>query len=70
MSETLDEIEHRMSPDHIKHESKEFMYETVDELKREYHPQRIAKKVGKNMKNTISEHPISSIIAGLSLGYL
>lgn len=70
MSKTLDEIEYRISPNHLKHEAKEFMYDELGELRRDYHPQRIAKKAGTNMKNTISEHPISSVIAGLSLGYL
>lgn len=70
MSETLNEIEHRLSPDHMKHEAKEFLYETADHVREEYHPKRLAQQAGTNMKNTVREHPVPSLIAGLSLGYL
>lgn len=70
MSETLDEIEYRLSPDHMKNEAKDFLNKTADELRAKYHPKRIAKQAGRNMKNTISEHPVPSVIAGLSIGYL
>lgn len=70
MSDTLDEIEYRLSPEHMKREAKDFFYETVDEVRERFHPQRIARRAGTNMKNTVSEHPVPSLIAGLSIGYL
>jgi ElaB/YqjD/DUF883 family membrane-anchored ribosome-binding protein len=70
MSETLDEIEYRLSPDRMKHEAKEFLHETADTVREKYHPKRLAQQAGTNMKNTVREHPVPSLIAGLSLGYL
>lgn len=70
MSETIDEIEYRLSPDHMKREAKDFLYERVDEVRAKVHPTRLAKQAGSKMKNTVKEHPVPSIIAGLSIGYL
>ncbi len=66
LSSTLNAIEARVSPDRIKREFKQTVQETVDE----FNPQRIARKAGDNMLDTIKEHPVPALIAGLSVGYM
>ncbi len=57
MSETIDAIEERFSPQYIKEQVKEQVKES-------------AKGAGKNMIETIKENPVPAAIAGLSIGWL
>lgn len=66
MSSTLNAIEARISPARLKHEVQSTIQDTVDQ----FNPQRIAKRAGDNMLETIKEHPMPALIAGLSIGYM
>lgn len=70
MSETIDEIEYRLSPQHIKQEIRSAIRDTVDEVQERLRPQRVAQRAGESMLDTVKEHPVPSLIAGLSVGYL
>lgn len=74
MSETLNAIEHRLSPAHLKHEVQDTLHETVhhvlDSVQDRFHPKRLARNAGRDMIDTIKDNPIPSLIAGLSIGWL
>lgn len=70
MSATLNQLEHRLSPAHIKHEIKHSISETIADVREEYNPKRIAKQAGDTMLDTIKDHPLAAMAAGLSVGYL
>lgn len=66
MSSTLNAIEARVSPARLKHEVQSTIQDTVDQ----FHPQRIAKRAGDNMLETIKDNPVPALLAGLSIGYM
>lgn len=70
MSGTLEAIEERISPARIKSEIQETFHETMDDVRERFHPQRVAKRAGDNMLDTVREHPMPALIAGLSIGYM
>lgn len=70
LSETVDEIERRLSPDRLKQEAKHTVQETIDEVRDRYNPQRLAEQAGRTMLDTVKDHPVPAMIAGLSIGYL
>lgn len=70
LSETIDEIEHRLSPSHLKHEVMDAVHDTIDSVQDRLNPRRIARQAGTNMMQTIKENPLPSLIAGLSVGWL
>ena len=70
MSATLDQIEDRLSPAHIKQEIKHSISETIADVREEYNPKRMAKQAGDTMLDTIKDHPLAALAAGLSVGYL
>lgn len=70
MSETVDALERRLSPARLKHEAKSTVHETIDEVRYRLNPQRLAEQAGRSMLDTVKDHPIPSLLAGLSLGYL
>lgn len=70
MTDTVDAIERKLSPDYLKHELKESMHEGIDYLRERFDPRRIAKNTGRSMLDTIKENPVPSLIAGLSIGWL
>jgi ElaB/YqjD/DUF883 family membrane-anchored ribosome-binding protein len=57
MSETLDELGHRLSPSYIKEQVKDSVRSTAHDA-------------GTSMLDTIKENPIPALIAGLSIGWL
>jgi ElaB/YqjD/DUF883 family membrane-anchored ribosome-binding protein len=70
MTETIDNIEHKLSPERLKEEVKATMHETIDSVQERLDPRRLAKKAGRNMIDIIKENPLPSLIAGLSIGWL
>jgi ElaB/YqjD/DUF883 family membrane-anchored ribosome-binding protein len=65
MSETIDAIQERLSPQQLKEQAKDAVYEaTVGRA------QQTAKGAGSSMWQTIKQHPLPAAIAGMSLGYL
>lgn len=70
MSETVNAIEHRLSPERLKREAKDAVHETIDEVRDRFNPQHLAERAGRNMLDTVKDHPVPALIAGLSLGYL
>ena len=70
MSETVNALEHRLSPERLKHEAKGTVHETIDEVRDQFHPRHMANRAGRSMMDTIKEHPVPALTAGLSLGYL
>lgn len=66
LSSTLNAIEARVSPARLKHEVQSTIQETVDQ----FHPQRLARKAGDNMLETIKDNPVPALLAGLSIGYM
>ena len=70
MSATLDELEYRMAPSTISHEIKQSVRETVDDVREQINPRRVAKRAGGAMFETIKENPLPALAAGVSIGYL
>lgn len=70
MTETIDKIEYKLSPDRLKEEVKATLHETIDSVQEHLDPRRIAKQAGRNMIDIIKENPLPSLIAGLSIGWL
>lgn len=70
MTDTLNEIEQRVSPARIKHEIRETFNDTVDGVREQYHPKILAKRAGDNMLDTVRDNPVPALIAGLSIGYM
>lgn len=70
MSATLDQIEDRLSPARMKIELKHTIDDTIADVREEYNPKRLAKRAGDTMLDTIKDHPLASLAAGLSVGYL
>lgn len=70
ISETIDEIEARLSPRHLKAQFKGTVHETLDEVQDRLDPRHLIHNARRTMIDTIRENPIPSILAGLSLGYL
>lgn len=70
ISETLNEIESRVSPNHLKEQVKDTIHETIDEVQDRLDPRHLIHNARRTMIDTIRENPVPSIIAGLSIGYL
>ena len=70
MTDTLNEIEQRVSPARLKHEIRETFNDTVDGVREQYHPKILAKRAGDNMLDTVRDNPVPALIAGLSIGYM
>lgn len=66
MSQTVGALEQRLHPERLKREARA----RAEDVKDRVHPQRIAERAGEAMLDTIRDHPLTSIIAGLSIGYL
>ena len=72
MSETIDEIEERLSPHHIRQEIKGSLHDTLDSARERLHPAQLrhaGKRAGKNMFEAIKDNPIPAIITGLGLAW-
>jgi ElaB/YqjD/DUF883 family membrane-anchored ribosome-binding protein len=70
MSRTVDAIERRLSPERIGNELRNSVRETIDDVQHRLNPKRIANEAGRNMIDSIREHPVPALLAGLSIGYM
>lgn len=70
MGATLDELEDRISPAHIRDEVQHSVRRTIDDVRAEYSPTKMAKRAQNTMFETIKDNPIPALAAGLSVGYL
>ncbi|MDP9314531.1 MAG: DUF3618 domain-containing protein [Chloroflexota bacterium] len=76
MSETIDAIQDRLSPQHLKQQAKDTVREQLHEAKDYVYDatvgraEQTAKGVGSSMMDTIKQNPIPAAIAWLSLGYM
>lgn len=70
MSETVDAIERKLSPQRLKHEVQETVHDTIHQVQDRFHPKRLARKAGRSMLDTIKENPLPALVAGLSVGWL
>lgn len=70
ISATLDDIEHRLSPAHLKEELTHTVQDTINDLREEYSPTKMARQAGDTVMDTIKDHPIAAAAAGASIGYL
>jgi ElaB/YqjD/DUF883 family membrane-anchored ribosome-binding protein len=65
MSETIGAIQERLNPQRFRDQTKDAVYAaTIGQA------QQTAKGTGSTMLDTIKEHPIPALAAGLSIGYL
>ncbi len=70
ISGTIDQIEARLSPTHLKHEAMSAVHQTIDQVQDRLDPRHLVNNAKRSMIDTVRDNPIPSIIAGLSLGYL
>lgn len=70
ISGTIDQIEARLSPSHLKHEAMSAVHQTIDQVQDRLDPRHLVNNAKRSMIDTIRDNPVPSIIAGLSLGYL
>lgn len=70
ISGTIDQIEARLSPSHLKHEAMSAVHQTIDQVQDRLDPRHLVNNAKRSMIDTVRDNPIPSLIAGLSLGYL
>jgi ElaB/YqjD/DUF883 family membrane-anchored ribosome-binding protein len=70
ISGTIDQIEARLSPAHLKHEAMSAVHQTIDQVQDRLDPRHLVHNAKRSMIDTVRDNPVPSIIAGLSLGYL
>lgn len=72
MSSTIDEIEERLSPRHIKRQIRESVHDTIDSVQDRFSPSNLtyaARGAGRNMFEAIKENPLPAILTGIGLAW-
>lgn len=72
MSSTIDEIEERLSPRHIRRQIRNSVNDTIDTVQDRFSPSNLthaARGAGRNMFESIKENPIPAILTGIGLAW-
>ncbi len=77
MSETIQEIEERLSPHHLKEQVKDTVHDTIDSVQERFSPSRLTRTIehkargaGYDMMEAIKENPLPALIAGFGIAWL